>query len=436
MKNKIFQKKNSNIVVFAFFVLFALSMTSCSKDRFDGDPYFYIEDQPTGITVDASGIKSANRKAYTIRSNRPWKITQETACDWLHILADEGEDDGIFSVWVDKNANFTDRSCNLIFTVNDQEQPMMLRVDQKADVPTVTIANAESGYEMLGKGAQIKIPVKNNVTWTASLSSTDWAAIDSIGKDTVYVSASKNLEDTPRTVTLTAVGTGTYSSLSSSTVITQATMGIIMSEHFDWMKEDAEIGFNYSKGGELSYGSWTADYLSHDWYTTVDKSGSTTPSLYGGNGYLKISRTNFTGNLISPAFSLIEGTQDVKVSFKSIGYISSKAKKDDGVLRVIVYQGGGTIEDTDTQVNLSNDGTSGPSYKARTFTVTVYPDSPKQEHGADYNPWNEAACNFSFVIRGANALTRIMFIGGNSWGDGFVGINRLYFDDIKAVAVE
>lgn len=442
MNDRIFQKKLLNIFAVAVFAVSALSMVACSSDKYDGDPYFYIEDQVSGLTVDAGGITKTDRKVYTIRSNRPWKIAQSAENDWLHIFADEGADDGLFYIWADKNETFDARSANLIFTVNGQEQPVMFRVDQKADVPTVSIENATDGYEILGSGGRLKVPVTNNVDWTASLAQNDWAVIDSVKNDTVYITAQRNTTDDPRSVVLTAAGTGTYSVLTSSTVISQPTFGIIMNEHFDWMQEGttitSETDYGYYQGGELSFASWNSAEKSHGWETITENAGSTTPSLYGGHGYLKFGRTNFAGNILSPALSGITGTMDVRVTFKCIGYVSSTGTKDDNIVKVLVYKGGGTLVGETTTFYANTDGTS-DAFDALTLNVPVYPNSSKQENGADYNPWKQEGVTLTFDITGATKDTRFMFVSGTAWGSALKGKgqgkNRLYVDDVKVTVI-
>jgi hypothetical protein len=418
--NNIFQKRNSNLLTLVMSTLFIMSMMSCSSDKYNEDPYFYIEDQMSAVSVDASGILQANRKAYTIRSNRPWAITQEKTTDWLHVFADEGEDDGIFDIWIDKNPNFTSRTGNLIFKVDGQEQPVMFRVDQKADVPGVTIVNAAAGYTVLGRSTILKVPVTNNVKWEASLSASDWAAIDSVGKDTVYIKTQINDTNDPRCVTLKVVGTGSYSSLSSQTIITQSTVGIIINEHFDWMQEGVvDSLYNYP---EVNSTGWSTVEKNYGW-TTLGV------SMYGGRGYLKVGKTNYGGDLVSPVFSSIEGTKDLIVTFKSIGYISVGGTKDDGVLNIAIA-GDGFISDHSTK----NMKINNKDYNVATFNITVYPNSKNQENGAAYDAWGQPGAKFSFKIKGATAKTQIIFVGGSAWGDALKNIgqskNRCYFDDI------
>lgn len=425
-RNHIFQRISICFSAFVLSVSFGFSFTSCSDDNNGEDPYFYIEDQPTGITVDAAGIKQSSWKSYTIRSNRPWTITKESTVDWVHVFADEGEDDGIFDVWVDKNAAFTTRTANLVFKVQDAEQPVMFRIDQKADVPNVTILNATTGYTAAPKGGTLKVPVSSNVPWTAKLSDNNWLKIDSVGKDTIYLTAVKNVSDKEREATLTAVGTGEYTSLSSQTIVKQSTSGLIMSEHFDWMAEGkVDSLYNYP---EVNYSSWSVDDKDHGW-TTIGI------SMYGGHGYLKMGKTNYAGDIVSPKFTAVDGKQNLKVTFKSIGYVSAGGAKDDGVLQAIVI-GGGTISDYPT----SDFDVNGNTYKAATFSITVYPNSSKQENGPAYDAWGQPDASFSFSIKDATPDTQVIFVGGAKWGANLKGVgqgkNRCYLDDFKVVVAE
>lgn len=133
---------------------------------------------------------------------------------WIHIFVNEGQDDGIFYYWVDANKDFTPRTGNILFTVNGNPAPTLFRIDQEAAVPTITIASADKGYEILPAGGQVKIPVRHNVDFTATLNPASWAKIDSVGSDTVYVSATKNTDEA-RKATLTLTGTGDYANVKS-----------------------------------------------------------------------------------------------------------------------------------------------------------------------------------------------------------------------------
>lgn len=397
-------------------------LPSCSDDESTGERYFNIESETTNVTVPAAGISKSKRVSVVLRSNRHWTATLESQDDaqWLHLFTNEGDDDGIFRYWVDKNTGFERRTANIVFTVDGVQEATKFVITQEADVPTVAIADAENGYKMLATGGTLKVPVKSNVEWTASLGEVSWARIESCGKDTVYLSIDKNDDDT-REVVLTCQGQGDYAQCVSTTVITQANAGIYLNERFDWMQEGIEdFYYNYP---EQSISKWTEEELSHGWT-------STGTSLYGGLGYIKLGKTNVAGDAISPKLSSIVGTDDVNVSFKCIGYVSKGGAKDDGVMRVMLIGDGEIVGQS--LVEMTVDGTT---YKAATFDVTVFPNSSKNENGEGYDPWAQAEAEFSFDVKGATANTQLLFVGGVAWGSNLKGQgqgkNRLLMDDVK-----
>lgn len=399
-----------------------LCLTACSDDS-DGDKYFTVETDTQIVTVPSSGISKSKRVGVTLRSNRQWKVGLENEADaeWVHFFADEGEDDGIFRYWVDRNRSFTSRTATVTFTVDGQLEDTRMVIQQEAEVPTVVIANAGDGYRMLATGGTLKIEVSHNVEWTAQLSpDVTWARIDSCGTDTVYISMDKNDDDT-RTVTLRCQGTGEYTSCLSTTDLTQADAGIYLNERFDWLQEGIEdYYYNYP---EQSITKWTDDELSHGWTTSG-------VSLYGGRGYIKLGKTNYAGDALSPKLSNIEGTADITVSLKCIGYVSKGGAKDDGVLRVMIV-GPGEI----TGQDLVDMDVNGKTYKAATLEVTVFPNSSKNENGEGYDPWAQDGASFSLNVKGATADTQLLFVGGVAWAGGLKGQgqgkNRLLIDDIR-----
>lgn len=396
-------------------------VAACSDDNTgSGEPYLNFEGSEQTVNVGIEGITKNNRKGVVIRSNRDWTISvSDDASAWLHVFVDEGQDDGIFYYWVDPNPAFTGRTGH-INVVSGSETLNSIEVVQAASVPAVAIVNAENGYTALPTKGQLKVPVSGNITWTASLEQADWAKIDSLGKDTVYISLEKNAGD-KRTVTLTVQGEGQFSNLTSSTVISQSAPGIIFYERFDWMQEGKEdFYYNYP---EVNYTKWSDAEKGHGWTTLGD-------CFYGGRGYVKIGKTNDAGDAVSPPLTAIKQPTDVVVTFKCIGYMASNGKVDDGVLKVGLI-GPGQIE-SDAMGTIEIGGTN---YSVADFTVTVFPDSPKNEHGEGYNPWAEPGATFQFHIKGATAETQLVFVGGAKWGTGLKGTgqgkNRLLLDDIR-----
>lgn len=404
-------------------VALASLFTACSDDD-TAASYFSLDTDATSVTVPADGISKGKMVPVTLRTNKTWRVNVDNAeqCSWVHLYADEGEGDGRFRVWVDKNPTFDARTATLSFVIDGKEEETKYTLYQEAQVPMVEIANAANGYSELADGGQTKIVVKHNVDWTASISAVDWAKLDSISADTVYITMEKN-EDEDRLLTLTCQGTGEYSSLTSITTIRQSSPGIYLNDHFDWMQEGKEdYYYNYPEQG---IGVWTDDEKSHGW-TTVNPS----PALYGGRGYIKLGKTNVAGDALSPKLSGIIGKANVSVTFKAIGYVSKGGAKDDGVISVAVV-GPGTIVGQELK-----DMTVGTqTVQVASFDVTVFPNSSKVENGPDYNPWAQPEASFSLNIDGATKDTQLLFIGGVAWGSNLKGQgqgkNRLLLDDVK-----
>ncbi len=401
----------------------ALLTASCSDNDDRTDGYFGLEGNPTGISVPAEGIAKSKRTAMTIRSNEQWTVAPANDDDakWIHIFVDEGKDDGIFYYWVDANKQFTPRTGNIAFTVNGQPAATLFRIDQEADVPAITIAHGDKGYEIMPAGGQVKIPVTHNIDFTPKVNDS-WARIDSTGHDTVYVSAGKN-SDEARQTTLTLTGTGEYSGIKATTTISQAAAGVVMNEHFDWMQEGIEdFYYNYP---EIRYDKWSAEETAHGWTTKGD-------CLYGGRGYMKLGKTNDAGDLLSPKLSTIVGKRDITVTFKAIGYVSKGGAKDDGVIRVMVVGDGSVNGETTTAMDV--DGTT---YDAATREITVYPNSSLNENGEGYDPWAQPGAVFTVRFKGVSANTQLLFVGGTVWGKDLKGHgqgkNRILIDDIKVV---
>lgn len=154
--------------------------------------------------------------------------------------------------------------------------------------------------------------------------------------------------------------------------------------------------------------------------------------MYGGRGYLKMGKTNDAGDLLSPKLSAINGTQDITVTFKAIGYVSKGGAKDDGVLRIMLVGDGSVKGESTTSMEVD-----GKTYEAATRQITIYPNSSLNENGADYDPWAQPEATFTVHFTGVTANTRLLFVGGTAWGTSLKGKgqgkNRLLIDDIKVV---
>jgi len=410
------------ITLFAAIEIFFFS--ACSETNMKtGNSYLYFDGITQAITIGVDGIKKANFVGVTVRSNQDWNVNLDHQADssWLHYFIDEGNGDGLVYYWVDTNSDFKTREGKINFS-NNGKILNSLDIQQIANKPDIEIVNAESGYTILPTAVSMAVPVNHNIPWTAILEETNWAHIDSCGIDSVYLSFNRNRSDA-RNVTLTIQGKGEYNNIFSSAKITQEAPGLVMNENFNWLNEgDVKPYYQYP---EIVYSKWT-DYEKQYGWTSLDG------WLYGGIGYIKLGKTSYAGDAVSPAFNTLTTITDVLVSFQAIGYIASTGKEDDGVIKVGVIGPGTIVAGTMSTVNVG-----GTTYNCAQFQCSVFPNSASEENGTSYDPWALDKSHFNFEIIGASKDTHLIFIGGDKWNSDLSGVgqgkNRVLIDNIKVM---
>ncbi|MCA1741922.1 MAG: hypothetical protein LC630_05575 [Bacteroidales bacterium] len=173
----------------------------------------------------------------------------------------------------------------------------------------------------------------------------------------------------------------------------------------------------YTTSGETRIDNWTQEQKDIGWTSTintVDGSGST-PLVYARQGFVKVGKTSYGGDLISPALSKLDGTQSVTVTFKAIPYMTAAGTMDDNILNISVI-GPGTVSQSQ-------------------FIIDNWPVYPA-EGALDYciGLWSAPEATRTFTITGATAETQIKFLGNDyDLRTGVVTINknRIFLDDIK-----
>lgn len=409
--NSFFSLKYAGLIILSL-LLFSLGLIfiACNKEEDKGEPYFTIEGDPTGLTV----TTAAKTQSFVVRSNRPWQIVAQGEGDWVKAFPAEGEDDGIFKMIVTQNDLFDPRVMDFAIVVDGEEQPVLFRVEQAANVPFITITEATSGVLLAGTGGTCNINITSNVAWTYSLADASWLTEVSKTANKVTLSAGLNAgEDRSTVMTVTSVD---YPSVTATVTISQATGVIIMDERFIWLTGSAFQIF-YLTTDAIRYDSWTAEQLAHGWTSTPNTFSSSQPLLYACTGSVKLGKTNYGGDLISPKL-ILDGTKDVKVTFKAVPYMTKTGTKDDNYLNISVL-GAGT-----------------PSVNQ--FVIDNWPDYPVATDDiiSAYCTafWNNAdtIATRTFTITGATSETQIKFLGGD-YDLTTVGAkkNRIFLDDIK-----
>ncbi len=395
------------MIILPLFLLSLFLLSSCKKEPVQEDPYFTIEGDPTGLTV----TKASKTQAYVVRSNRPWQIVKKEDADWVKAFPDKGEDDGIFKIIVNANETFDVRTVNFAFVVDGKEQPVMFRVEQAGNVPYITLP---ASVTIPAAGGEFSIDVASNVIWSYSLSATSWLTEVSVTSQKITLTAAENTSVDPRSVTLTATATN-YPAVVTTVTLEQSPGTVVLEENFNWLAYGSAVF--YTTTGETRIDAWTQEQTDVGWTSTintVDGSGST-PLVYARQGFVKLGKTSYGGDLISPALSKIVGTVNLEVTFKAIPYMTAAGTMDDNILKVSVI-GPGTVSQSQ-------------------FIIDNWPVYPAENVEAYcIGMWSAPEATRTFTITGATAETQIKFLGNDyDLRPTVVTINknRIFLDDIK-----
>lgn len=401
-------------------LLVSFAGISCSDDEDEkGEPYFELEEGRTSF----EGSSGKTEYIVTVRSNCSWNIVSKTeGADWVRPFPEEGDKDGRFKLIVKANETFAIRSAQFAMVVDNVEYPVLLNVSQEAAVPNISVGDGSGTVKVASDAGQTSITSKANVAWTCVVdeAATSWLQVVSISEDgMIYLQVEKNT-GVERTGILHCISEEQPSANIDIQVV-QAAGSVIMQEDFSWLtygQLDGVIDPPYTTDRQKRIDLWTDDEKAHGWTSTiVGNGGGDTPLVYACYGYVKLGKTSWAGDLISPKLNLQEAT-DVTVTFKAMGYISAGGAKDDNVLYISVI-GPGTVQ---TESN--------------SFIIDNYPNSSKNENGSDYDPWNPEIAERSFQIIGATGETQIKFMAGQEYSLGSSKKNRIFMDDITVAIQE
>jgi hypothetical protein len=417
MKNKtITIMKRTATVILPLFLLSLFLLSSCKEDPIQEDPFFTIEGDPTGLTV----TKATKTQAYVVRSNRPWQILNKENADWVKAFPDKGDADGIFKIIVNANETFDTRIANFAFVIDGEEQPVLFRVEQAGNEPYIILPDAIS---IPAAGGEFSVDIVSNVPWGAALSDPSWLQETSVTTQKITFVAEENtsIDERATTLTLTAVE---FPTVIASVVMTQSAGTVVLEEDFNWLTYGSRVF--YTTTGEKRIDTWTQEEKDRGWTSTINTvegsvpAGSDpTPLLYARPGFVKVGKTSYGGDLISPALSKLDGIQTVTVTFKAIPYMTAAGTMDDNKLNVSVI-GPGTVSQSQ-------------------FIIDNWPAYPT-ENAEDYciGMWSAPEATRTFTITGATSETQIKFLGGDyDLRTGVVPINknRIFLDDIKVEIV-
>lgn len=414
MKKLFYKNTHSHGKFLAFFLLaLPFAFTACKKDNKNDRGRFEIEGNPTSWEVPVEGGSTT----YQVKASGLWLIDIVDGGDWLKVEPAEGNGDGSFTVTVDKNRTDGKREAALVFRSAFERQDNLLRISQEknANPPFFQIEDEAAGMEAPGRGAKQTVSVKSNSAWEVKVAGeADWIHLEPAsgkgdGKFTIAVDA--NPVYTARTAQLTFVVDGEVHSV-LYTIVQEGKVDetVVLNEDFSWLNYGSAIF--YTTTGETRIDSWTDEEKAMGWTSTVNRvSGSgDQPLLYARQGFVKIGKTSYGGDLISPKLKGVAGTQNVTVSFKAVPYQTKGGARDGNVLRINVI-GPGTV-------NVDK------------FVIDNWPDYDTDPECVEI--WKTPGTTRTFTITGATADTQIQFLGDDfdlrSPKD--PNKNRIFLDDI------
>lgn len=433
-KNILMIKRNFAFLMAVVFLSTLVFSCSDDDDKKSGPAYFEIEGEPTGLTLGVDGNED-KPNSYVVRSNRSWEIVPDSDADWFKIFPEEGDDDGIFKIYVKENLTLDERVVNLSFIVDGVEQSVLFRVEQDANVPFLSIVNADKGVSIPSREGEFSLSIKANVEWEYTVENGEWMSEVERTDTKLTFSAPYNL-DSERTATL-KITSPTNPELTDEVKITQSSGSVFLEENFDWLGEGAPEVINVTTG-EKNFKDWVASYGTDNGWTSTpvaDTGGGMGQWVYSRLGFIKFGKASVNGDLITPKLSGIEESQDVVVSFKAIAYLSVAAGAiDAGDLNVEVIGPGQITEilkvgsqaepehgkeylDADDNVQESSGRITdnGALFILGNYCNTDGP-ARKLWFGEDYDPWKPELSERSFVVSGATSETQIRFLPGKKLG--------------------
>lgn len=225
----------------------------------------------------------------------------------------------------------------------------------------------------------------------------------------------------------------------------QAEITTYFQDSFDWITGTTTVVQGWDTTGETSwrFDKWEGQISNPGWLTF-------TGWVWARPGFVKLSKTGYNGDFVSPAFTNITDTKTVEVSFQAVGYTSAKGKKDCNLLYVIVLGSGKATGVTGTGAQLGAVNYVDPGTGDITNLV-AYPNSAVIEldtTSAYMDPndstalevWKADATKFTVTVEGATSATRIAFLPGgklqsdklSSSDDAY--LSRVFIDNVKVTS--
>ena len=440
----VMKKYMKSLLLAALAVVAAMGFTACSDDdKFTGDPYFTLEGLEN-MTYDfnyeaVDTLAYSEAKKIVVRSNRPWKLVCQSENGWCRVFPTEGEGDGIIRLSTVENKKPDTRDMVYKIYLDGVEQPVPLTIRQTGSEPY--IKPSANSITIAREGGAIPFSVLTNVPYTFEVrpvkegDDVSWITVTPSETDPNSVMLNCVASNKDRFAVLHIQGTGNYTDLSIDIPVTQ--LGALFFENFSWMNHSDTSILGWVTDGESNsrFDKWTDEELSHGWTSRNNL-------CYGRPGFLKLGKTGYGGDLVSPKIPEIGSGMDIAVSMQLVGYCTQAGTLDDvqvyvgvlgpGKVTKIIGGNGGEIvngvlycDENKAQIVL-NDVASFMLTDDNHFNYTIDPDG--------LLVWENPNTNYTIYVDGATSDTQIVILGGafdvqvKTIGK---GKNRIFVDNFK-----
>ncbi|MFC7526718.1 BACON domain-containing protein [Parapedobacter sp. GCM10030251] len=401
-------------VCLGFFVAFS----SCKKENEQGT-HFALKDNPTAMTVTSEG----SSQTFTVQSAGIWKVEPLSDERWLKIAPNEGQGEGTFTVTVGRNTTPEPRQSILTFVVDGKIQNNVLKIEQEArdesgggDDAYVHL-DGLPGLEAPEGGLHGRYVVRSTGEWKIEIpEGTDWLSIEPMeGRFDTGVTVNVDINTTPESRTAGLVFYLDGEQIPGVFEVIQEGMEVVLYEDFNWLTYGSAIF--YTTSGETRIDNWSTAELARGWGWR-NPSADGIPSTYARQGFVKLGKTNYGSDILSPKLSEVQGTQNLRVSFKAVPYETAGGARDGSVLKVGVT-GPGTVDVSE-------------------FSIDNWPNYTLDPNCTEI--WKAPETTRSFTITGATAETQIWFLGGDydlrPESGAPINKNRIFLDDILVTVLK
>lgn len=411
-----YERESTNKLLLILILIMSVLLISCKRDK-DARVEFELLSGSPELQVSVDGTS----ETYSIRTSGYWTVSFVDDVDWIEVQPREGQGDATFTVSIDKNRQMESRSAALAFHVNHVRMSDLIRItqDENPNPPYFELDYESETLEVSGSGVRKVFDVRSNTQWEVIVpQEVDWMSVEPAagnGEGEFVVVVDENPLYSSRSALLSYKVDGIAHGLSLNIIQGgKVDNSIILNEDFEWLTYGSPIF--YTTTGETRFDNWTDEEKAKGWTSTVNTvSGSgDQPLLYARSGFVKLGKTSYGGDLVSPKLSTIVGESDVVVTFKAVPYQTKAGARDDNTLKVSVIGPGKVSHET--------------------FIIDNWPDYDADPECVEI--WKNPSAQRTFIIKGATAETQIRFVGGDfDLRPDVVQVNknRIFLDDIIVV---